>query len=130
MSTAAASAAVLAAAASNTSTQAHRIQEERKCKEFVGSFDSYTATVSEQKYYAECVDMLYPDPVSGGTVLFIKIVLVCAMVGMVVGSIRGWINRMFGISDVLLFGLWGGCVGAFIPAFILGCILAIKFIVS
>jgi hypothetical protein len=123
-------AVIAATTASNTSTQAHRIQEERKCKDFMGSFDSYAATVSEQKYYAECVDMLYPDPVSGGTVLFIKIVLVCAMVGMVIGAIRGWMDRMFGISDVFLFGLLGGLAGAFIPAFILGCILAIKFIVS
>jgi|SRR5690554_2036294 len=130
MSTAATVAVMAATTASNNSTQAHRIQEERKCKEFVGSFDSYAATVSEQKYYAECVDMLYPDPVSGGTVLFIKIVLVCAMVGMVIGAIRGWMDRMFGISDVFLFGLLGGLAGAFIPAFILGCILAIKFIVS
>jgi hypothetical protein len=74
--------------------------------------------------------MLYPDPVSGGTVLFIKIVLVSAMVGVVVGAIRGWVVRTFGILDVFLFGLVGGLIGAFIPAFILGCILAIKFIVS
>lgn len=126
----AAAVAAMAAITSNASTQVHRAREERKCREFMEEFDSYTATVSEQKYYADCVDMIHPDPASGAEVLFLKIVLVCALVGMVVGAIKGWIDRTFGIADVFLFGLLGGLVGAFIPAFIMGCILAIAFIFS
>ncbi|WP_461533466.1 hypothetical protein [Sinomicrobium sp.] len=123
-------AAAVAVVAATTSNAAIQAQEERKCREFMKGFDSYAATVSEQKYYADCVDMIHPDPATGAEVLLIKIILVCALIGVVVGAIRGWFIREFGIFDVFLFGLVGGLVGAFIPAFIMGCIFAIAFILS
>jgi peptidoglycan biosynthesis protein MviN/MurJ (putative lipid II flippase) len=74
--------------------------------------------------------MIHPDPATGTEVLLMKIVLVCALIGMVIGAIKGWVDRTLGIFDVFLFGILGCLVGAFIPTFIMVCISAIALILS
>jgi hypothetical protein len=58
------------------------------CKALMGQYDSHTATVQEVKDYGNCVQLVYPEPISGEGLLIAKVLIVCVLVGLVTGFVR------------------------------------------
>lgn len=97
-----ASAASLAAQA-----QARKARKDA-CESVLNSFDAKGATVEHKKTYAECVQLLHPDPMTHSETFAMKGLFVVLLIGLVIGAIYGW--QEDGPEMALLFGLLGAIV--------------------
>lgn len=70
---------------------------------------------------------------SGGNlhvdVLFIKLSIICGLIGMVTGAVYGWKSTFYNkLGDSILLGLLGGMGGGCVPAIIGGILYGIYFL--
>lgn len=100
----AASGAAAGAAAGRAA--ARRVQ----CEMIVKDYDAHTATVEQKRDYADCVETLYPDPLTPGQAIVIKVVIVLCLLSAVAGAKKGADDD----------GIVGACVG-----FVVGIVLAL-----
>lgn len=98
---------VAAAQAQAAADETHR----ERCKVELGAFNAQGATVPQMRSYSQCVDFLYPEPMTQGELLTAKAcvftVLICAIVGAVWGYIaarREWEAGVLGLLGGALAG--------------------------
>jgi len=119
------SSTALAAASLAIATEAQSAANEAKCATLVSGYAHNTATVGQRKEYADCIDIMHPSPLTGGEVLFLKLVILCAMIGAAIGL---WPSQGKDPAEYVLFGLLGVILGALVPPTCYGIITAIKFL--
>lgn len=129
MSTTAIAAASVAIAAS-AANQANNAQRTVECNRIVDRFEPQYATVQEQKQYADCIDFLHPDPVFTESVWFIKAVIICGLIGLVVGLVRSVLNKWNDLVDHFWFSACGFAIGLTTPFILALFVMAIKFLFS
>lgn len=100
----AASANANAAAANAAAARAKRIA----CMKYVPGYQHDRATVAEMRQYAECVEILHPEPLTGAEALWIKAAILACFIGIGVGSRIGWKDG--GLGDAVFFGFVGAIV--------------------
>lgn len=90
-------------AANNAAAQAaaHSAKVER-CTVEVNSFDSALSTVAQKQSYADCVSTLWPQDLTSGDVLGIKVAIVVLLLSAFLGLLFGW--KEDGPLGSLLFG--------------------------
>lgn len=123
MSTSAAMAGVAASQAAIAQAAAHQAKVER-CKAEIATFDSKTTTVQQAQSYADCVQTVYPQELSGGGLVAAKIVFVFALLCGIAGAVwegkRGVYPDAFSVP---LFGaMWFIC-----GPLIAGCVIGIFY---
>jgi len=122
INTTAATAAVTIASA-NAARQA-----KASCEAFVPLYEHKTATIESARMYASCVHRLYPEQADVATVIWVKVAIVFALLGLVFGAFIGW--KEDGFLGATMLGLLGSLVGG---AFILAawCLkVAVMFLFS
>jgi hypothetical protein len=109
--TSAAFAGVAAANAAIAAEEARRAQI-AACQAQMPVFNAQTASVEQMHDYADCVNLLYPQELSSGETVFVKILIVGAFLAVLGGAVYGHLKRN---SDDLIDNLWiGALVGAMI----------------
>jgi hypothetical protein len=119
-------AAMASSAAANSAAQAAK---KNSCSAFELSYRPDLATVGQKQQYAECIELLYPQPsapLAGAEIIVAKIAIVILLIAFVVGAVKGW-REGYGTSDrivgAVLTGLMGWvCVA--VVALILGLAIA------
>jgi ABC-type sulfate transport system permease subunit len=114
---------VIAISQSSAAMAIARQQEEKDCKVFLDGFQPAIATIEQKKEYAKCVNMIYPSPMSSADILFFKIALVIAFIGMAIGM---WREAKYEYSDKIMVLLMGG-LGFFIAPIAVGFIGALIY---
>jgi hypothetical protein len=94
----------------------------------MSNYDSKTATVEQSKSYANCVQMLHPEPMPEGAAIILKVVFICVLIGMGVGVWKGWkeegpVGSLFGM-------VLGGALPLILAVILGGVLMAIGFIFS
>ena len=115
----AASANANAAAANAAAARARRIA----CMKYVPGYEHDKATASEMRQYAECVEILHPEPMTGGEVAWIKAAIVAGLIGALAGAIKGAKDDGFGLGAIGF--ILGGFAGAFLVGtawFVIACL--------
>jgi hypothetical protein len=105
----------VAAAATVISSSAARREKFEKCKLVMDTYDHKVATVQQMQEYADCVGLVHPKELDGGTIILLKIIFVIAIIGGIVSSIKWWDD--FDDKDVLFIA------GVFILSF---CMTAVS----
>ena len=106
---AAAGAATGAAVAAAASARARRAE----CVAIEATFDARTATVEQKRDYADCIGVLYPDPMTAAETVLFKIAIVLCFVGAGIGAWFGWReDRGFGLVLGVLMGALAVVLGA------------------
>lgn len=78
--------AITSANAAISSAAAHTAEVSR-CKIIIKGYDAKTATITEMREYAACVNTVYPAPMTPDEVVVAKFIFVLALLGMVAGLI-------------------------------------------
>ncbi len=117
--------AVGAAAQSAANSAKIAAEHLARCRTDIEDFRPEGASVERMKSYAECVQYMYPDPVSPESVPYIKAGVVLALVAFVVGAVWGWKEErsmvfagiaaimapvVLGFVGLILFGIFAGIV--------------------
>lgn len=100
--------AIIANAQSQAAMAAARKAKEISCKSYISSFDPKTATVEQMQQYAECVEVLHPQPMSHDDVIAAKFFFALALIGMLVCG--GWQLYKYGLhwwEDALIHAALG-----------------------
>lgn len=103
-------------------------QAEASCKAFMPMYEHKTATIESAQMYARCVHRLYPEQADMATVIWVKVAIVFALLGLVFCAFIGW--KYDGFIGATMLGLLGSLVGG---AFILAawCLkVAVMFLLS
>ena len=100
MSASASMAAVSAANASIAASASHRAKVS-ECKVIEYSFDSKIDSISEKTEYVDCMNVLYPQAMSGDLTLFLKALFVIGLVSAPKPSIFG-LDNLLSISHFML----------------------------
>jgi len=125
-----AAAAGNAAAANYAAQQARKEAHQAKCKIVLAQFDSKTGSVEQAREYSECVQFMYPvednSPAPMSVKISIACILICAIVGMIIGATHMRDDEPIDMFMAGLVGLISGCVGALIVGFfaLVGVILS------
>lgn len=98
------------------------------CSEFMPKFNETTATVEQKQHYAECVNLVHPAQISDGVTIFIKVLIVCAFVGLLWGA--WWGYEKDGAVGLLFGGFLGLIAGFVAPASLFLAGSAIQFLFS
>jgi len=114
-------AAVSASMAAVATVEAQRA-EEQKCVMVMKQFDSKNYTTAEVREYADCVDILYPDPIGPESVILFKVIFVIALISMIVGLVM---NRK-DIDDLESF-LIISFLCFVIPPFLVGAVIGLVY---
>lgn len=120
-------AALLAASsANNTAAQAALARARRiECEGFVKNYAHNTATTAEMQHYADCVELLHPQPISSGVIVLIKIFIILGLIGFVAGCVKELKDSLFdGFEKVVMVPLVG-LLGAFTVCLVLGIALSV-----
>lgn len=120
----AASANANAAAANAAAARAKRIA----CMKYAPGYEHDTATVTEMRQYAECVEILHPEPMTGGEVVWVKAAIVVGLVGAVAVAWRWGREEGFftGVAGFLL----GGIGSAFAVGAVWLLIAAVRYLLT
>lgn len=120
----AASANANAAAANAAAARAKRIA----CMKYAPGYEHDTATVTEMRQYAECVEILHPKPMTGGEVVWVKAAIVAGLIG---AAAMAWIwGRAEGVLGGVMGFLFGGIGGAFAVGVVLFLIAAVRYLLT
>lgn len=111
--TTAAIVAINAANTANSSAAAARAHQAQvtACQALTKDFHGDTATIEQRQSYAECVQVLYPQEMGADSVLFIKAMIVAAILGVIVGAFREVRAGYEPFGDALFGGIKGVIVG-------------------
>lgn len=119
--------AITAIIAANNARESARRTEE--CKIYVQGFDSKISSTAEQKYYATCVQLLNPEPVSETEIIVGKFCVASLLISFVIGLIVGWREEK-SIPTALLvatmFPLALVCIGAVVIFILMGIAFLFK----
>jgi hypothetical protein len=100
------------------------------CEGLVGSYDPKTASVELMREYADCIDLLYPNPMTPVELGWLKLLLIACFIGGGIGSWWFGKDSWDGIVGYIM-GFFLGFVGTGVGLFILGLLLAaLGFIVG
>lgn len=128
MSLSASMATVSAANASIAADAAHRAKVS-ECKVIEHSFDSKIASISEKTEYADCMNVLYPQAMSGDMTLFLKVLFVIGLVSAIYVFVKE-IRVFWNYGDAFFISvLWGIGVPS-VVAFIAGIFMGISWVFS
>lgn len=117
------SSTAIATSAIIISASAARDAKEAKCAALIDGYEHATATTEQQQEYADCIDMLHPDQITGTEVIAIKVVIVCALIGAAIGAFRGdYADERF------VHALFGAIIGVLAPVLMAAIIWAIHFL--
>lgn len=125
------STAIAASATAISAANSARIAEENKkqCVLYVEGFDNLKSSTAEKQHYAECIETLYPQEMSGNEIVLAKICIIALFVGLIVGGIKGYKDG-YDFIDIFLYALMG-VIGTAIGIFSLAMIvLGIGFLIS
>ena len=105
--------AIAASAVAISASNSAQIAEQKRdmCKLYVEGFDSKGASVQSQKHYAECVQLLNPEPMTHNQTLGLKAGIIVLLIAAVVGTIWG-ILEGDGFTDKLMMAMCGFLLGA------------------
>lgn len=133
-STAATVAIAAAVVAGSSASHSRRSAETAYCKDYLYSYDAKAASIGEARQYAACVHRIYGDgePMSAGMVLFIKAIILAAVLGASFGVWLVWRghDHWTQLFDYILAGILGMILGAITPLVIVGAYAALNFLVS
>lgn len=105
MSTSATFAAISTTNAAIASQRASDAKAER-CKVEVMNFDSKTATIEQQKSYADCIQTLNPEPMSPEVIIALKVWFVLSLLAGVFGGVFGGVSE--GPENAIVWFLFAG----------------------
>lgn len=105
--------------------------KDANCCVIISKFSPKEASIKEMKEYSSCVDRLYPEisEMTQGETIFVKVSILCAIIGVVIGVYKGYKNYGDVLSGVTV-GVFGCFIGAMTPSIILLTISAIMFLFS
>ncbi len=66
------------------------------CEGLVGNYDPKGASIELMREYADCIDLLYPDPLTPIEAQWIKYVLIACFIG---GGLGSWYMAREGFGD-------------------------------
>lgn len=115
-----ASLAISSAALAQSSAALSRAKA-AECRAFMPTYDPATATPDVMRFYADCVERLYPAAMEPSTVLFFKVMIVVALIGLALGLWKAY-RDAYGWGDMLALGLGYGALGSAIGPAIMGAI--------
>lgn len=118
-----ASLAISSAALAQSSAAMSRARA-AECKAFMPSYDPATATHEVMRFYADCIDRLYPAAMQPSTVIFFKVMIVLSIIGLVVGLWKAY-RDSYSLEDMILFGMAYGIGGAAAGPLLMGVIAMI-----
>lgn len=122
----------ISTAQSSAAMAAARAAERRACEGVIQTFDAKGAAVEAMRVYADCVDLLHPDPMTGSEIEFLKYFLIACFIGSGVGI--WWCHKEQFVGGVIgdtIIGFFVGFVGTGVGLFIIGLIIAaVVFIVG
>jgi hypothetical protein len=123
VSGAAAAISVMAAAEAH----AARVQA---CTASMRGFANDGATVAEIRQYADCANVMFPQPWSDGAILATKLAIVLLFAGFIVGAVHGWRKGYGGLGDAFFDGL-GGLLVVIVGLLMVGlCAAGIRFLLT
>lgn len=107
------STAIAASATAISAANSARIAEENKqqCILYVEGFDNLKSSTVEKQHYAECIETLYPQEMTGDEVVLAKICIIALFIGLIVGCVKGYKDG-YDWMDVPLYGILGVCATA------------------
>lgn len=86
-----------------------------ECKVFVRGYEHDRATVSEMREYAECIDCLYPAPMSSGELYAAKFAILVLFAAVVIGAfLARHGDGVFGPIESMMIGGIGGFLFGFV----------------
>ena len=106
MSASASMAAVSAANASIAASASHRAKVS-ECKVIEYSFDSKIASISEKTEYVDCMNLLYPQAMSGDLTLFLKALFVIGLVSAIYGFVKEMRSYSRWVDSLMMSVVWG-----------------------
>ena len=117
-----ASVAIAASAVAISASNSAQIsaQHRENCKLYIEGFDSKGAGVESQKHYAECVQLLNPNPAPESLVYFFKGCILTIFLFAIIGGIKGWKER---------WGFWDQVSDCACYAFLWACVAFITLVV-
>lgn len=108
-------------AANAQAQEAARQANIERCKTEILVYDSKSASTQQMKSYAQCVQTVFPDPVTRNDIVAIKASIVYLLVCMIIGGIVGRRDNYTGFVLGSMGGLLVGIVLAIIVVAILFC---------
>lgn len=121
MPTAATFIAVNAALTAQAAAEADRAHAER-CKIELANYEPRTASVQQMRSYAECVNTVFPTDESDAALkVCVASLLVCALLGAIIGAVRS-------DGDTLLDSICGALLGLVLTALAMVVIGALLFV--
>lgn len=109
-------ASIAASNASIAASNAERNLQISKCPTVIKQYDSNHATVHEMQEYADCVNQIYPNEITTGEIIFLKVLFVSAIFGAIVMIWKEKQKYDRTISDYFIAGMLGLAIA---PAIIL-----------
>ena len=101
------------------------------CSAWMPGYLNDGASVEQMRYYAGCINLLYPAPYDNITSLWIKAGILAAFIGVAVGI---WVMRQddnFGLLvSILLGAFFGSFAGAFAVATVAAIYYGAKYLMS
>ena len=98
--------------ASNAATQAATAARKAECQTVIKGYVHEAANVAGQKHYAECVQLMNPDPMSGAEVIAFKVCAGIVLLSMLIGA--GYLMVKEGGIESLVLGLVVGAACGFL----------------
>lgn len=89
------------------------------------AYEHETATTEQAQSYAECVRLIHPNEMTSGSVIAIKVIIVCAILGAAFGV---WKGRQDFCTGWALGGFMGLIGGGLLPIAIAIAFMAITFL--
>jgi uncharacterized membrane protein len=112
------SAGIAAGAAAQSAAAAAAANAARKtaCMKFVKGYGHDAATVTEMREYADCIERLYPAPMTGGDVTATKLAIVFVFLCVALGA---WKKRKDQYDGPIERYVVGGLMGLFAALLVL-----------
>lgn len=101
--TATAMAAIATTQAAVAAQAAHEAEVSR-CKTVLPTFNAQTATVTEKREYAGCVETMYPEEIGADATVVFKVLFFIALLGLATGAVAEYRNRN-GVLDMCMTGI-------------------------
>ena len=101
------------------------------CSAWMPGYLNDGASVEQMRYYAGCINLLYPAPHDNTTSLWVKAGILAAFIGVAVGifAMRNYDDFWLPVR-ILVGAFFGGFAGAFAVANVAAVYYMAKFIIS
>lgn len=107
--------AIATSAALNAQVAAQSARESARCTNVLNTYQPNLADVAAKRDYAACVYHIYGSgqAFSAGDLIWMKVALISAIVGLLVGVYAGWRSRYAVTTyfwDMVILGIAGACI--------------------